>query len=259
MQILDKVVYGVSVGMILSGIALVGIGYGMKTYEAKAPYERSVVFIGVDHMHGTGVIIGNQLVVTAGHVAKAARPDGSMDVKLGDHFTTGTVRWYDVASDTALLSLDKPLAGSVAADLSCNTSDAVVGDELETVGNPLNFTNLHTWGRVAKNKEAYDIDADHHALVALIGDMTIAPGNSGGPAFTNRHTIAGITNAIASFVVGGMFPAFFPLTYIVPKSVICHQLSIQHPEPVFEPAPVAAAPIAPPLNIVPKPKPKGKS
>jgi S1-C subfamily serine protease len=252
MHRLDKIALGVCV----AGAALIlgVISYTPPSHASKVDYEKSVVLLSVGGMHGSGVIIDNRRIITAAHVAKEARPNGKMDVRLGDNiFTTATVLWFDAVTDTALLIADGPLPDAQPANLVCSEPDAVVGEQLEAVGNPLGFFNLHTWGRVARNTETYDLDEEHQGTIALIADLTIAPGSSGGPAFTVHHTLAGITNAMASFVLhGGMLPtpALFPLAYVIPKSVICHQLVIGHPVPTFAPVTVAALP----FNIMPKTK-----
>lgn len=197
--------------------------------------EKTVVMVsfvnddGTPKGHGTGVYIGNGRVLTAAHVAKEAPAGGKVAIQLGDGpAVAGTVQWYSTDNDVGLILLDAPLAGVQVARLSCSTPDPVVGTALESIGDPLDFINLHTWGRVAAPV------ANHEKLNSFIVDLTIAPGNSGGPVFNWEHELVGIAVAMASTTMSGMFPVMFPLAYIVPKSIICHELSVAHDAPVFE-------------------------
>lgn len=198
----------------------------------KAPnLEASVVMVSNATGHGTGVYIGNGQVITAAHVVKEAGVDGKMVIKLGDKSVPATVVWYDEDADVGLLKLDMPMLNLHAAWLACSMPDVVVGDELEAIGDPLGFVDLHTWGHVALGvQKRTDNGKDQ---INLIADLTIAPGNSGGPVFTRSGRVAGITVALSSTMIMGMYPALFALTYIIPTSVICSELAAPHDAPKF--------------------------
>lgn len=206
-------------------LACAVVASGIAFLTVPANLERSVVMVSNAVGHGTGVYIGHGQVITAGHVAKEADVNGKLTVKLGNKTAVATVAWFDEDADVALLKIDLPLAGMTAARLSCSSPDVRVGDELEAIGDPLGFINLHTWGRVAAGVlEREDVGKKQ---VNLIADLTIAPGNSGGPVFS-RGELVGITVAMASTMlqIGPLpAPALFPLSYIIPKSVICKGLA----------------------------------
>jgi S1-C subfamily serine protease len=182
--------------------------------------------------HGKGVYIGSGAIITAAHVAKPIGDDGNGHVKIikdDGKSLNATVTWYNEVTDVALLTLDGA-SDLPAADLACNLPDVTVGEELLSIGNPLDLSNIHTYGRVAGKVDMRD------GKVTFIADVTIGPGNSGGPMFTRDGKVAGITRAtsIAPLVTNrGFFVSIVAFTYVIPRSIICHELSITHPTPQF--------------------------
>lgn len=207
------------VGAIFSAVAVVGayafnVGHRVHT-------EASTVIVAVEGQgHGSGVYVGAGQIVTAAHVAKMAT-DGKMKItNSSGSVASATVLWFDEVSDVGLLKLDAPFVDVKAAKLACETPDVKVGDHIEVIGAPLNMTWIHTWGRVA-GKVASRESAGDSKQENFIADITIAPGNSGGPAFTDNGNVAGIASAIAVAPLGTFVVSLVPLAYFVPKSVIC--------------------------------------
>lgn len=202
----------------------------ISTPAHSAQHEAAAVIVMTDAGHGSGVYIGNGEIITAAHVAKEASSAGKMTIKNSKGETAqATVLWYDAKTDVALLKLDVALNNVVSARLACERPDVNVGDRLEAIGAPLNLINIHTYGYVAGivTKRAGD-------QVNFIADLTIAPGNSGGPVFSDDGTLAGITVATAVATLdGGLSRSLVALSYIIPKSVICGELKSPHDAPVF--------------------------
>ena len=190
--------------------------------------DNSVVEVDVDAGHGSGFYIGNGQIITAAHVAKDANKDGKVMIKFHDQRVSGTVRWFDEVADVALITLDNTLPGLQAANMACSEPDPAVGDGVEAIGFPLNLQNVHTRGRVAAPVMTHE-----DKMLAFLADLTIAPGNSGGPVFTAHGTIAGLADAVASTTLAMVHLVLFPIAYIVPKSVICKELLQKHDAPTF--------------------------
>lgn len=197
-------------------LALVAIAtHAAPAYGAKNRAHASVRIEVGQHL-GSGVYIGHGLVVTAGH----AVPDkGIVDAvqSVTGARVPAVVLWYDADADVGLLKLDAPLAGLEAADLACSSPDAVVGDTLEAIGNPMGLEHIHTWGHVAGDV------AIRMGQVNFIADITIAPGNSGGAVFDANGKVAGITVASLLASVSHM-DQLVPLAFVIPRSVICSGL-----------------------------------
>src|SRR5881296_3470559 len=84
----------------------------------------------------------------------------------------GKVAWIDKDYDLALIVLETVVFPSV--DLSCR--QVVIGEQVETVGYPMDVGLPRTWGRVsAPERERSDW------LSAFVVDMTIGLGMSGSP------------------------------------------------------------------------------
>ena len=184
-----------------------------------AALDASVMVIDIGHGLGAGVYIGNGLVITAGHVASHAEKEVPMSVNGIKARAVWIV--FDDENDVALLKLDSEPKDAVAADLACGTPDAVVGDDIEVIGHPLGLTFFHSWGRIGRNLRDGKLQAD----------VTIAPGNSGGPAFHNGKVV-GIIVSMQNAAKSPMAPpVLLPITQIVPRSTICRELSAKHDAP----------------------------
>jgi S1-C subfamily serine protease len=209
---------------LLFGVLFISTGVAAEIF-IKTPDsnpEASVVMVEFTGGHGSGVYIGNGTVITAAHVIKGAGEGGvALSTPSGGKIP-GHVEWSSEADDVAVITFYEGvrLKGLAPAKLACSEPDVAVGDELEVIGNPLSLLNVHTWGRVAApvQDRMLGIKGVQRNFIA---DLTVAPGNSGGPAFTTRHTIAGIVVALMSFPMNMANIALIPLTYIIPKSVVC--------------------------------------
>jgi S1-C subfamily serine protease len=198
-----------------AGLALMGIGMiaaGVELY-APVPVAASTasptVLVELAQGHGSGVHIGNGLFVTAAHVIDDVT-DATVNLDDGS-IVPVEVLWVNKAYDLALL---KATGGSVmvrTAAMDCTAPEMNPGTPVQVVGNPLNLRNIHTWGQVSRVTER-----GSQPRFAFIADITIAPGNSGGPAFDKQGRLVGIVVAMAAFNGSPV-----PLSYIVPVSALC--------------------------------------
>ena len=196
-------------------LAIVAVTIGATSYET-APYiPNSAVRIESQGSIGSGVYIGRNVVITAAHVV-AGDKDGIVDVKSKDRkLFKGTVLWQSPEYDIAAVRVDD-IEGVEAAMLSC--SEPNVGDEIMVVGNPLGRWFLTSWGKVSGKSEKL---SRWHSLVTL--DISIAPGNSGGPAYNKYGEVVGIVvnGMIARLGLGGSFIGF---QGAVPGKSVCELL-----------------------------------
>lgn len=192
----------------------------------------SVVLLRAEHFSGSGVYIGNGEILTAAHVAKEADANGKLFVSNADgDKASATVLWFDEATDVGLLKLDDASLSLYAAPMACMKPDASVGDEVQTIGNPLGLLNIHTYGRVASTVRV------EYKRSVFFADVTIAPGSSGGPLFNKAGEVVGINSAMPQAFINGLYPSLIPLAVVIPRSVICKQLAVAHEAPVFSTTP----------------------
>lgn len=177
-----------------------------------------LVYVDVSPGHGSGVHIGHGLFVTAAHVADKARDSKvSINTAAGAELE-GEVLWLNQMYDVALVKTATP-PGISSARLDCKAPELAVGTEIHGTGHPLMLMNVRTWGRVARVTE-HSPDKTEVPRVAFIADMTIAPGDSGGPVFTRYGRFAGIMVAFTTMNYG-FVQVPIPLSYVVPTSALC--------------------------------------
>ena len=175
--------------------------------------------------HGSGFVIKPGLVITAEHVVKDVDPD-KLTVRLhsrdGDFEVPAKVVWTGGgAYDVALLEADT--RGVPALNVSCEKM--YVGQRVLTYGAPKFLTDVTTYGHIA----GFVVDKDVLAVErdAVVADLTISPGNSGGPV-VDRTTgnVVGIANAVMLSAGGGFMP---PIpsghTFVLPSTAICKMLA----------------------------------
>jgi putative serine protease PepD len=178
-------------------------------------YYNSVLRIEKGKMIASGVYLGEGRLLTANHVSSEAGPGDFEVVSVGK----AKVIWSNPATELGLLKIEG--FDGPTAELDCSTGDAAIGDELEAIGNGFGFEKVHTYGRIATDTRTYpEIDT---VRTLQIANMVLAPGMSGGGVFHNGKLV-GITSAMIG-------PAGSGMGFIVPKSVICKDLTSEHPKP----------------------------
>lgn len=198
----------------------------------------SVVEVVVDGGHGTGFFIGDNTFITAAHVAKEAGVGESVTLRFYDPVSKktvdvkGIVKWIDEATDTAAITAT-PVDGMVPADLACDLPDPAVGIRITSIGYPLYLGLTQTWGRVAGATAVRGRDK----LKYLLAQISIAPGNSGGPLFDAQGRVVGLADAFPVYPSGFSLMGFPTLSLLIPRSSICHSLHSDHPAPVVKAKP----------------------
>jgi S1-C subfamily serine protease len=162
--------------------------------------------------HGTGVILRDGAVLTASHVVTGAASVAF--VVEGQPAVKARVLWEDKAHDVALL-LPETIYSGIGRSLVCEAPPSI-GTEVEVVGSPLLFDFVHTHGRIASKPQQIE-DAWKSAVLA---DLSVAPGNSGGPAFDKDGNVVGMVVGMV-MIPAGFSSSSAGLAIIVPSNVIC--------------------------------------
>lgn len=164
------------------------------------PLLRSTVYITKGEGHGSGMIIGPGLVLTAYH---AVRGNRRPDVRFfSGQSTTGHVIWSAPGRDLALVEVDVP-EGHPVASIYCD--DLAQGQPITVVGHPMQSEWVAVRGHLPKT------EVSHDRYVSL--GLPIGRGASGGPVFNNDGQVVGIILNIlirrpnAQMGIGYMLPA----------------------------------------------------
>lgn len=183
----------------------------------RTPLASSVLRVDLpDGGHGSGVYIGNGVVITAGHVAK-----GQKTVML--HLDNGTVQsaevlWVNEKYDVAALT---PIFPTFITPSFLSCEKPTRGEAIVTAGSPGQENDLYIPGTIVGNERK---SAPWESVV--VAAMPATGGISGGAVFDQYDQVVGIT-------VGGMIGAAYyapdgkpdlsqtGLSYIVPGSAIC--------------------------------------
>jgi S1-C subfamily serine protease len=158
-------------------------------------YQNSVVTVWSEIGSGTGFIVDSAgLVMTNQHVIG---PSDLISVQFdAKRKVAAKVLAFDAERDVAILYADlSAFPGAVAAPIATAQAGrelAVEGEQVFTIGSPLGLKKIITSGIVSK------VEAR-----AIISDVNINHGNSGGPLFNSLGEVIGITTFL---VPGGNGP-----------------------------------------------------
>lgn len=196
------------VGIIVA-LALLAIGYLVFNTTDYPRTASAAVKVQLEKGHGSGVHIGDGLVLTAAHVASEG---AIVKLKLDDGTEReATVVWASAASDVALLRTSGD--GLAASVLNC--APVIVGQPVTAHGNPLNIEFIATRGHIV----AGDAKRGQWASTAVV-DMTILPGMSGGGVLNDRGEVVGIAVGLLTLPLGLSVSAT-GIGMIVPAKHIC--------------------------------------
>lgn len=193
-------------------IAAVGLltGCSDDTLAAGTPVTpplRSIVVVKNSIGHGTGMIIGPGLVLTAYHVV---RGKGRPDVRfLNGHSNTGKVIWSEPERDLALVTVDIP-QGHPAAGLDC--ADPIPGQHVVAVGHPKRSEWISASGHLPQT-------SNEHRLYTSLG-FRVSRGVSGGPVFNDDGEVIGIVLAI----LANRASALTGIGFMLPASDFCETI-----------------------------------
>lgn len=201
-------IFLVALGITAAGASTLTFPAGDPPKPAAGPALKVIASQG----HGTGVHIGNGFVVTAAHVVNDAK-QVTLKTDTGEELPAD-VLWINKAYDLALLTT---AARPRASALLCAAPN--VGAKVYAIGNPgkLEFIRMH--GRVAAEERKYELWAS-----AMIVDITIAPGVSGGPLYDQQGRVIGIIVGM-SVVNLGFSPSALGYAYVVPTAAVCKLLA----------------------------------
>ena len=167
----------------------------------------SVVSVRTDRSAGSGFIIDSRgYVVTNFHVIQGARYVEVQTFDSGDY--EAEIIGADSLTDLALLKINGFFDNIDFAD----SDDVQIGEKVIAIGNPLGLSFTVTEGIVsAKNREG------PNGLESYIQtDVTLNPGNSGGPLINKEGDVIGINN----FKIGGAESLGFALESDVIVNVV---------------------------------------
>jgi S1-C subfamily serine protease len=204
----------------VTGIVLLACLFILTAYSPPPKLASSVVRVDLaSGGHGSGVYIGNGIVLTAAHVTKGQKV---VTLKLDDDTVlSADVLWINEDYDVAAL---RPISPNKMASSTLSCRPPVRGDIVVTAGSPGREDDLYIPGTIVGNERK---SAPWRSVV--IAAMPATGGISGGAVFDQSDNVVGIT-------VGGMLGVSHRsddgkydlsqtgLAYIVPGSAICHLL-----------------------------------
>lgn len=184
------------------------------------PVLTSLVRVNVNEGHGSGVYIGNDIVITAAHVVKGAKGVGLLSESLA--VQSGAVLWASEEYDIAAIRTSN--GGQYrAAHLDCG--ELQVGESITAAGSPLGEDFLYIPGTVVGGERK--VGPWESVVVAA---LPVTSGNSGGPVYDDYGNLVGIVvgvmlNPIARVDVPTSINDFdrsqVGISYVVPASTVC--------------------------------------
>ncbi len=144
---------------------------------------------------GSGVLIRNDMVLTAAHVVGNAE---EIMVQLfdGQAVPAKTVRISKTA-DVAVIQLLKPLNNPQLATMGVS-DDTRIGEEVFVIGAPMGLTYSLSRGVISGRHSEENKTFEGKILEFFQTDAAINTGNSGGPMFNYRGEVIGIVSSILS-------------------------------------------------------------
>ena len=179
---------------------------GEQTSRLVEGVRRSVVVVHTHNGHGAGVVWDKSgLIVTSSHVVPR---DGNFTVELADGLRLAAgIAARDRENDLALLQVtadDLPRNGLHVAPAG-DSSALRVGEIIVAVGHPRGVRGTATFGIVSAASPRLGTGRGRREV--LQADITLAPGNSGGPLVNTRGEVVGIACMILGTSIALAIPS----------------------------------------------------
>ena len=174
----------------------------------------SMVVVKTSNSQGSGVVIGENHVVTNCHVVS---DDGEITVTQYAE-VEGEVRKFEMLAETAEIDSDHDLCVLQVLDLSVppamkpadlgSSSEIAIGENIYVVGSPYGYTHTVTEGLISQLRRCEDLElfnCEDHSAPVIQTDAAISPGSSGGGLFNNQGELIGVpTIKLAALSVEGI-------------------------------------------------------
>ncbi|MBS7615451.1 trypsin-like peptidase domain-containing protein [Candidatus Bathyarchaeota archaeon] len=158
---------------------------------------KSVVVITTNTRLGSGFLFSSSnMILTNWHVV-----EGETEIQV--QFYDGTrkpasIVGLDPYSDVAVLMVAGSPSDVKPLQLG-NSSNLYIGQQVVAIGNPLGLTGSLSSGYISQLNEIIELE-DVPIIVPVVQlDISLAPGNSGGPLLDMSGNVVGITNAGTSY------------------------------------------------------------
>jgi serine protease Do len=154
--------------------------------------RRSVVTILGSRGQGAGIVLPDGLVATSAHVINEERP--RLDFGDGKHLEASLVS-VDPSHDLALLRVNGTPPEALQATLRA-AATLRVGEVVLALGHPWGRRNSTTLGVVSRHLDE-PLPPGVPLARAVVADVRMAPGNSGGPLIDAAGRVVGVNSMIA--------------------------------------------------------------
>lgn len=169
---------------------------------------------------GSGFFIGEKVILTCAHVVLMDRIGDvskvNVTIRYKDQERRGVILAYDPKVDVAAIIVDDANFKSDEYLRLSSPDDLEIGKNIISIGTPLGFENVVSYGKVSS--EEHDYKDDDIDVKIFFVSATSAPGGSGGPVvFELDMSVAGITTAIIKDNEGiSGLNAVTPISQILP-------------------------------------------
>jgi S1-C subfamily serine protease len=169
---------------------------------------KSVVVITTETRQGSGFLYNSSnMILTNWHVV-----EGESDIEVQFYDGTrinATLVGTDAYSDVAVLTVASSPPEARPLQLG-NSSSLYVGQQVVAIGNPLGLTGSLSSGYISQVNKLIEIEEVPIVISVIQIDLTLAPGNSGGPLLDMEGNVVGITNA----------GTYYQLNFAVPSNIV---------------------------------------